>query len=73
MLEGLDCASFGDCCRTGRTKRTDKSTRLTGSWDAGERDQVREVARAGKRKQAGQESRQGRKQGSDKEVEEEQV
>lgn len=57
--------SFGDCCRSGRT---DKSTRLTESWDASERAQVREVARAGKRKQAGQGRKQGGKQGSDKEV-----
>lgn len=52
--------SFGDHCRSGRTQRTDKSTKLTGGWDTSERARDREVARAGKRKQAGQ----GRKEES---------
>lgn len=59
---------FGVYCRKGRGHRTDKSTRLTGSREESERAQVIEVARAGKKKQAGQESKQGGKQGSKKEV-----
>lgn len=59
--------SFEDCCRSGRTQRTDKSTKLIGSRDTSERAQEGELARAGKRKQAGQGRKQGGKRGADKE------